>query len=140
MAENVLNGIASAAEDTVMQDIPSQAQQPTNGTPQPANGTPQPSEIPQAQVFAGETLAAAPTPAPPAGSTTPARPASQPPTTLNLPDKPVPHGSPTRVYLNQNLTPHLLEGMKYLAAYEPEKPLKWLSEFLAKKSAELEGP
>jgi len=43
------------------------------------------------------------------------------------------------VYINQNVTPHLLEGMKYLAAYEPEKPLKWLSEFLAKRSAEVEG-
>ncbi|KAK3065074.1 hypothetical protein LTS18_011535 [Coniosporium uncinatum] len=34
------------------------------------------------------------------------------------PSQPNPHGSPTRVYLNQNVTPHLLEGMKYLAAYE----------------------
>jgi COMPASS component SDC1 len=43
------------------------------------------------------------------------------------------------VYLNQNVTPHLLEAMKHLATTEPEKPLKWLSEFLAMKSAELEG-
>jgi COMPASS component SDC1 len=29
--------------------------------------------------------------------------------------------------------------MKHLATQEPEKPLKWLSEFLAAKSAEVEG-
>jgi len=29
--------------------------------------------------------------------------------------------------------------MKYIAAYEPEKPLKWLSEFLARRSGEIEG-
>jgi COMPASS component SDC1 len=51
----------------------------------------------------------------------------------------VPHGSPTRVYLNQRVTPHLLEAMKHLATAEPEKPLKWLSEFLAMKSEEIEG-
>jgi COMPASS component SDC1 len=43
------------------------------------------------------------------------------------------------VYLNQNVTPHLLEAMKHLATTEPEKPLKWLSEFLAMKSQEIEG-
>jgi COMPASS component SDC1 len=44
-----------------------------------------------------------------------------------------------RIYLNQKVTPHLLEGMKYLAVHEPEKPLKWLAEFLQKKSEEIEG-
>ncbi|KAJ4359352.1 hypothetical protein N0V95_002277 [Ascochyta clinopodiicola] len=53
--------------------------------------------------------------------------------------EPIPHGSPTRVYLNQHVTPHLLEAMKHLAMNEPEKPLKFLSEFLAMKSAEIEG-
>jgi len=43
------------------------------------------------------------------------------------------------VYLNQHVTPHLLEAMKNLATLEPEKPLKWLSEYLAQKSAEIEG-
>jgi COMPASS component SDC1 len=43
------------------------------------------------------------------------------------------------VYLNQNVTPHLLEAMKHLATNEPEKPLKFLSEFLANKSREIEG-
>lgn len=55
------------------------------------------------------------------------------------PSQPNPHGSSTRIYLNQNITPYLLEGMKYLAVYEPEKPLKWLSEFLERKSKEVEG-
>ncbi|OJD29858.1 compass complex subunit [Diplodia corticola] len=35
-----------------------------------------------------------------------------------LPTQPNAHGSPTRVYLNQNVTPHLLEGMKKLALEE----------------------
>ena len=55
------------------------------------------------------------------------------------PMKSVPHGGPTRQYLNQNVTPHLLEAMKYLAAYEPEKPLQWLSQFLGERSREVEG-
>lgn len=80
----------------------------------------------------------APTP-PPAATAPLTRPSSIPPASFAPPEKPNPHGSPTRVYLNQNVTPHLLEGMKYLAANEPEKPLKWLSEFLAKRSAEMEG-
>lgn len=42
------------------------------------------------------------------------------------------------MYLNQNVTPHLLEAMKQLAMHEPEKPLLWLSEFLAKRSADVE--
>jgi COMPASS component SDC1 len=49
------------------------------------------------------------------------------------------NGSPARVYLNANVTPHLLEGMKHLAAHEPERPLRWLAEFLRKKSEELEA-
>ncbi|OMP87640.1 COMPASS component SDC1 [Diplodia seriata] len=56
----------------------------------------------------------------------------------DLPTQPNAHGSPTRVYLNQNVTPHLLEGMKKLALEEPEKPLKWLSNFLAERSREYE--
>ena len=34
------------------------------------------------------------------------------------PHQPTPHGAPTRVYLNTNVTPHLLEGMKWLALNE----------------------
>ena len=52
---------------------------------------------------------------------------------------PNPHGSPARVYLNQKVTPHLLEAVKHLAVLEPEKPLAWLAEFLKKRSEEVEG-
>ncbi|OCK78667.1 hypothetical protein K432DRAFT_87852 [Lepidopterella palustris CBS 459.81] len=75
-------------------------------------------------------------------ATTPAARSSPHPgqtTSTQPPIHPNPHGSPTRVYLNQNVTPHLLEGMKHLVTQEPEKPLKWLSEFLAEKSREIEG-
>jgi len=50
-----------------------------------------------------------------------------------------PHGSPVRIYLNTKVTPHLLEGVKHLAAHEPEKPLEWLAEFLKRRSEEVEG-
>nr|OQO17098.1 hypothetical protein B0A51_15551 [Rachicladosporium sp. CCFEE 5018] len=81
---------------------------------------------------------------PAASSTaTPPRPSAPPTQQPSIPPpanaKPVPHGGPTRQYLNQNLTPHLLEGMKYIAMYEPEKPLLWLSDFLRDRSRELEG-
>jgi COMPASS component SDC1 len=48
-------------------------------------------------------------------------------------------GSAARAYLNRGVTPSLLEGMKHLAAHEPERPLRWLADFLRKKSEELEG-
>ncbi|KAK1072744.1 hypothetical protein LTR12_015414 [Friedmanniomyces endolithicus] len=51
----------------------------------------------------------------------------------------VAYGGPTRQFLNQHITPHLLEGMKYLAMQEPDKPLLWLSEFLRDRSKEVEG-
>ena len=55
-------------------------------------------------------------PAPRTSSLPPSTPSAG--ATLAPPPAPSPHGSPTRVYLNQNVTPHLLEGMKYLAVYE----------------------
>lgn len=78
--------------------------------------------------------APAPAPTPPAPTT---RPSSIPPAPIRT--QPVAHGGPTRQYLNQHLTPHLLEGMKYLAMQEPDKPLLWLSEFLRDRSKEVEG-
>ena len=93
------------------------------------------SAAPAAQESATVTVAAAATPT----ANTP-RPGSIPPPPVTArPDKPVAHGGPTRQFLNQNITPHLLEGMKYLAVYEPEKPLLWLSEFLKDRSKEIEG-
>lgn len=62
-----------------------------------------------------------------------------PPQPSARPEKPVAHGGPTRQFLNQNITPHLLEGMKHLAVYEPEKPLLWLADFLRDRSKEVEG-
>lgn len=105
----------------------------------PQKSTPNPSLQPTVQ-----TAPATPAPQPVAPSA-PALPATtassrnSPHPTAQAPTQPIPHGSPTRVYLNQNVTPHLLEAMKHLATNEPEKPLKWLSEFLAMKSAEIEG-
>ncbi|KXS96367.1 hypothetical protein AC579_2782 [Pseudocercospora musae] len=75
---------------------------------------------------------------PPAGSSA-NRPGSMPPQPTARPEKPVAHGGPTRQYLNSHVTPHLLEAMKYLAVYEPEKPLLWLSDFLRDRSKEIEG-
>ena len=80
-----------------------------------------------------------PAPTPPAIANAAARPNSMPPQSSSRPEKPVAHGGPTRQFLNQNITPHLLEGMKYLAVYEPEKPLLWLADFLKDRSKEVEG-
>jgi COMPASS component SDC1 len=83
---------------------------------------------------------ASPMPPSVASVAAPARPGSMPPQPTARPEKPIAHGGPTRQYLNMNVTPHLLEGMKHLAAYEPEKPLLWLADFLRDKSKEVEGP
>ncbi|KAH3914622.1 hypothetical protein HBI56_096360 [Parastagonospora nodorum] len=113
-----------------------------------ANGTPLPADIEMAD-SAPTPAAEQPTPtvqtAPPTPAPVEQRPAppvssrNSPHPTAQAPTQPIPHGSPTRVYLNQYVTPHLLEAMKHLATTEPDKPLKFLSEFLAQKSAELEG-
>ncbi|KAF2831436.1 hypothetical protein CC86DRAFT_366799 [Ophiobolus disseminans] len=122
---------------------PNPSLQPTEQDPTLQNGTP--TALPDIEMSdptpqqEQPAVQAAPTPVPqppPVSSRNsphPSAPAQQTPT------QPVPHGSPTRVYLNQYVTPHLLEAMKHLATTEPDKPLKWLSEFLAMKSAELEG-
>lgn len=39
------------------------------------------------------------------------------------------HGAPTRRYLNEHITPTLLEGMRLLKENEPAQPLKALGEF-----------
>jgi len=102
---------------------------------------PQPPPMPQAPIQPEhlstiQPLAAA---TPPALSTANARPSSMPPQPAARPEKPVAHGGPTRQYINANITPHLLEGMKYLAVYEPDKPLLWLADFLRDRSKEVEG-
>ncbi|KIW07615.1 uncharacterized protein PV09_01565 [Verruconis gallopava] len=95
-----------------------------------AGQEPHPSTIPSAPV--NQTTSRPHTPAA-RGSPHPAPPVTVPPS------QPNPHGSPVRVYLNQKVTPYLLEGMKQLAIEEPEKPLKWLAEYLERKSREVEG-
>jgi COMPASS component SDC1 len=74
----------------------------------------------------------------PSPSPAPTRPSSIPPAVSLPPEKPHQHGAPTRIYLN-DVAMYFMEGMKYLAVYKPEKPLKWMGEFLLKRSAEIEG-
>ncbi|CAK7902681.1 hypothetical protein CAAN1_07S03928 [[Candida] anglica] len=45
-------------------------------------------------------------------------------------------GSSVRQYLNQHLTQHLLAGLKEIGNTKPEDPLRWLGEYLIKKSDE----
>ncbi|GAB7354709.1 hypothetical protein MBLNU459_g5126t1 [Dothideomycetes sp. NU459] len=133
-----INGQAVVGERESATLEPPVAAVPPPPVPPPGPASPLP-PTPSAPVMShAPPPLSAPTP-PSAAAAPPTRPSSIPPTLIAPPEKPNPHGSPTRVYLNQNVTPHLLEGLKYLAAYEPEKPLKWLSEFLAKRSAEMEG-
>ncbi|ODQ78220.1 hypothetical protein BABINDRAFT_162885 [Babjeviella inositovora NRRL Y-12698] len=48
-------------------------------------------------------------------------------------------GSSVRKWLNANLTPHLLEGMRRCGEEQPEEPLKFLGEFLLQKHEELKA-
>ncbi|KAF1839981.1 uncharacterized protein K460DRAFT_371939 [Cucurbitaria berberidis CBS 394.84] len=128
----LVNGLESQGVDVVMADSSAQHQLSPNPT---LTHAPQPSLQPSVSTQP-PTPQPAPTPAPPAAASS----RNSPLPTQQAPTQPIPHGSPTRVYLNQHVTPHLLEAMKHLATTEPDKPLKWLSEFLAMKSAEIEGP
>ncbi len=150
----VTNGLTAHSADVVMADssVPNEvnslchiklprashltpSQQPSL-PPTPAAQAPQPTQQQQPP-------SVQPTPPTPAAATAPATVSSSrnsPHPVPQAPTQPIPHGSPTRIYLNQHITPHLLEAMKHLATTEPDKPLKWLSEFLAMKSAEIEGP
>lgn len=56
-----------------------------------------------------------------------------------MPSKTASHGAPARRYLNEKVTGVLLEGMKRLAADQPENPLQVLGEFLLQRSKDLEG-
>ncbi|OQD72732.1 hypothetical protein PENDEC_c019G05069 [Penicillium decumbens] len=50
-----------------------------------------------------------------------------------------PGGAPARIYLNQRIVPHLLEGLKSVARDQPANPLRVLGEFLIQKGDELES-
>ncbi|MCJ1409528.1 COMPASS (complex proteins associated with Set1p) component [Ptychographa xylographoides] len=56
-----------------------------------------------------------------------------------MPSKAAPHGAPARRYLNEKVTGVLLEGMKRLAAEQPEDPLRVLGEYLIQRSKDMEG-
>lgn len=43
-------------------------------------------------------------------------------------------GFPTRRYLNEKVTPTLLEGMRMIAVRKPEDPLRVLGQFLIDRS------
>ncbi|SLM34367.1 Dpy-30 motif [Lasallia pustulata] len=103
---------------------------------------------------AGDTpmadAAQSPAPLPPSTNSTPAPQRTATPTrtangsvnaefTAPMPSKAVPHGAPARRYLNEKVTGVLLEGMKRLAAEQPEDPLRVLGEYLLQRSREVEG-
>lgn len=54
------------------------------------------------------------------------------PNLVNLPE--TVGGSQTRKYLNQNIVPHLLNGMRLIATEKPQDPLRVLGEYLIKQS------
>ncbi|GAB0132864.1 hypothetical protein EsDP_00001286 [Epichloe bromicola] len=56
-----------------------------------------------------------------------------------MPSEAPAHGDPTRRYLNTKVTGVLLEGMKQLAKDQPKDPLRFLGEYLIKKSKDLES-
>lgn len=43
-------------------------------------------------------------------------------------------GSKTRKYLNETITPHLLNGMRLIAVEKPDDPLRALGDYLIKQS------
>ncbi|KAF2772014.1 hypothetical protein EJ03DRAFT_348827 [Teratosphaeria nubilosa] len=145
MADHLSNGSAAAPADIIMKEEPS-TEAAMDGIQQADPTDPQPPPQPVAIAPApARQVAAVPTPPAVSGAST-NRPGSMPPAPSQLPTKPsqlptkpIPHGGPTRQYLNMNVTPHLLEGMKWLAANEPEKPLQWLADFLKRRSEEVEG-
>ncbi|KAK3208567.1 hypothetical protein GRF29_77g1151832 [Pseudopithomyces chartarum] len=103
---------------------------PVSETPvQPVQQQQQPAQIVSAPL-------SAPSPVP---ASTSARNSPHPSGPAQVPVHAMLHGAPARQYLNSHVTPHLLEGMKHLVTLEPEKPLEFLSKYLAQKSLELES-
>ncbi|KAH0287352.1 hypothetical protein M436DRAFT_76381 [Aureobasidium namibiae CBS 147.97] len=123
--EGIINGHSNDAPAS--QVAPPPVAQAPSASPLPATAS-APIPPPAASL---PVLAPSPSPAP-------TRPSSIPPAVSLPPEKAHQHGSPTRIYLN-DVAMYFMEGMKYLAVYRPEKPLKWMGEFLLKRSAELEG-
>lgn len=135
-SQTLLKTIAKTEPQEQMDGIP---QTDLNShAPQQSTLTPQAAPVSADQQSPAQAIPAA-TPPATTGAIAPSRSASIPPPPPTIPQKPVAHGGSTRQYLNLHVTQHLLEGMKYLAAYEPEKPLQWLSDFLKERSKEVEG-
>ncbi|KAI5820644.1 hypothetical protein BZA77DRAFT_274323 [Pyronema omphalodes] len=67
----------------------------------------------------------------PSASTPSAHTSAQPRSTPAIPANQIPPGgAPARKYLNEQVTPALLEGMKMLASTQPKEPLLALARFL----------
>ncbi|KAI1542055.1 Dpy-30 multi-domain protein [Pyrenophora tritici-repentis] len=122
----LMNGMTQQAPaEQPSTDVEMADSQPTTDSAAPSlqptvqTQPPTPSQAPPPAAPSAPTLPTAPTPTPASSRNSPHPPAQ-------APTQPIPHGSPTRVYLNQHVTPHLLEAMKHLATTEPDKPLKWL--------------
>lgn len=108
------------APDSIPSSLPIDAPAPTNGevtsisTPPPqhlTNTYPQQTGLPTPSAPASVTRASTPSAGP-----TPGAASSLPPSAIIPPANPT--GSPTRVYINQKVTPVLLEGLKWVAANE----------------------
>ncbi|KAG9945254.1 hypothetical protein KCU85_g7414, partial [Aureobasidium melanogenum] len=123
--EGITNGDSAAAQTT--QAPPPPVTQAPSASPLPATAS-----APTAPPAAALPVKA-PTPSP-----APTRPSSIPPAVSLPPEKANQHGAPDRIYLN-NVATYFMEGMKYLVFYQPEKPLRWMAEFLMKRSIEIEG-
>lgn len=61
------------------------------------------------------------------------------PAPTQFPKTAAPNGAPARRYINERITPHLLDGLKIIAKEQPDDPLRILGEYLLQKSRELEG-
>ncbi|MCJ1336187.1 hypothetical protein MMC09_001463 [Bachmanniomyces sp. S44760] len=115
---------------------PSTSTSTSTSTSRPAASTLLPPPPPPTTTTATPQLPNGHAPSP----TTASAPASAPvPAPSQIPTKPTPHGAPARRYLNEKVTGVLLEGMKILAAEQPEDPLRVLGEFLVARGREVEG-
>ncbi|CAD0098517.1 unnamed protein product [Aureobasidium mustum] len=123
--EGITNGDSTDAQST--QAPPPPVAQAPSASPLPATAS-APTAPPAASL-----PVKVPTPSP-----APTRPSSIGPAVSQPPERANQHGAPGRIYLNP-VANYFMEGMKYLVVYQPEKPLKWMGEFLLKRSAEIEG-
>lgn len=111
-------GPAAPAEEAVTAKI--------EPAPEPTISVPSVSEAPQPT----HTPAAVATP-PTSTSTPAAEPIKQEgASTASLPNPAENYGAPTRLWLNKEVTPALLAGMRQIAKDKPEDPVKALGEFL----------